>query len=444
MPSEYPRPAIDYESLKQSSRELKRPAATLYVLGHNNDPFYITPARQREAEWFADVWRRLEISSGFDYRRIHYRLVSLAEPILMSNGRPYLNTHECWEALNPMARDAVYLGLVPPEAYVDRRNAEPVIRQVRYQAASIDVLGAILDSGIDLEMPDLPRLYFSRPTIPQPYQTEIWVEKTTINDIVLPLAERFDLNLQTGVGELSAIYCRALVDRVEKHGRPTRILYVSDFDPGGRSMPVAVARKIEFELYRRDLADLDIQVRPVVLTHGQCVQHRLPRIPAKETERRATRFAERFGEGVTELDALEAIHPGLLRRILLAEINRYRDPGHDDAVYQACREIQDEITEINEAAQEESRDDLELLSSEFAGIRAAHDAWVQHAEPVWKAIADRLAERMSDEIDVRPHSDWQANEDSNPLYDSTRGYIDQVDRFKRHQGKPTQRRKHDR
>jgi hypothetical protein len=58
-------------------------------------------------------------------------------------------------------------------------------------------------------------------------------------------------------------------------------------------MPVAVARKIEFELYRRELLDLDIQVRPIVLTHEQCVEYQLPRIPLKETERRAEAFETR-------------------------------------------------------------------------------------------------------------------------------------------------------
>ena len=40
-----------------------------------------------------------------------------------------------------------------------------------------------------------------------------------------------------------------------------RILYVSDFDPRGFVMPVSVARKFEFLLYRDELYDLDIQLR---------------------------------------------------------------------------------------------------------------------------------------------------------------------------------------
>jgi hypothetical protein len=58
-----------------------------------------------------------------------------------------------------------------------------------------------------------------------------------------------------------------LVERALANDRPVRMLYVSDFDPSGFNMPVAAARKVEF--LNREY-DLDIQLRPVVLTHDQC------------------------------------------------------------------------------------------------------------------------------------------------------------------------------
>jgi hypothetical protein len=40
--------------------------------------------------------------------------------------------------------------------------------------------------------------------------------------------------------------------------------------------------------------------------------------------------------------------------------------------------------------------------------------------------------------------DWpeprDCREDNDPMFDSTRSYVEQVDRYKRHQGKPTTRR----
>ena len=107
-----------------------------------------------------------------------------------------------------------------------------------------------------------------------------------MNDVLMPLGERYGVNVVTGLGEMSLTRCVELVDRAKASGKPVRILYISDFDPGGASMPVAVARKIEF-VVRKEGHDLDIQVRPVVLRREQCIQYRLPRTPIKESEQRA-------------------------------------------------------------------------------------------------------------------------------------------------------------
>jgi hypothetical protein len=161
-----------------------------------------------------------------------------------------------------------------------------------------------------------------------------------MNDILDPLARRYRLNLITGVGELSYTACRDFVSRLNDD-RPARIIYISDFDLSGRSMPVAVARKIEYELYRQGL-EHDVQVRPIILTHAQCVQYRLPRTPIKATDLRGGRFEQRFGEGATELDALEALHPGEFARIVRREILRYWNPDHEQEVREQIDEFQEE------------------------------------------------------------------------------------------------------
>ena len=76
------------------------------------------------------------------------------------------------------------------------------------------------------------------PDIVEDYAIEIWAEKSTMNDVLEPLARRLDVTLVTGVGELSHTHCNMLVKRALAHGRKTRILYISDFDPAGDGMPV--------------------------------------------------------------------------------------------------------------------------------------------------------------------------------------------------------------
>jgi hypothetical protein len=68
----------------------------------------------------------------------------------------------------------------------------------------------------------------------------LWCEKTTINDVLEPLCREYGAVLQSGAGELSITATRLLAERLQEQEKPTRIFYISDFDPAVESMPVAV------------------------------------------------------------------------------------------------------------------------------------------------------------------------------------------------------------
>jgi hypothetical protein len=436
---------LRYDRIKKLAAELGRPASTLIALAPANDPFSITPGRRDEAQWFSRIWKQLDLGSGVHLRRVHYALVSQAKPIKMPNGLPYENTHGCWQALIRASNDARYLDLVPAEDFVDRRNAEPLIHLTNgssrgslwttCNAPDIEVVAS--------EMPDLPALRLSPPVILQPYHIEIWCEKTTINDVLEPLADEYGLNVITGAGELSQTHCVNLVKRAEESGRPVRILYISDFDPAGQSMPVAGARKIEHRLYLKQL-DLDIQVRPIALTADQCERYGLPRTPIKETERRAGAFENRHGEGATELDALEAIRPGELRNIIVREIERYFDSDLNERVNETAAEVRQSISAINRTIHTEHRTEIAALESEWKGIAKEHTRriaqWQKRAKLIWRAIANDLDTQSPDPDEIEWPEPDVGDEDDDPLFDSTRDYVEQIDRYKEHQGKPTERR----
>jgi hypothetical protein len=323
--------------LKRLAGELERPITSLQALAGHTDPYLAPrPFRRAPAEWFSRLYTKLEILPGSHVRRIFYRVVSQQSPVLLPDGEPFENTLECWTFLCNASRDARYLGLIPVNAIIDRRNPDPEIYFTDEEESAAEI--SVDDGGVELSADtsvfydgpqiSLPSLILTDPVIAQRYHIEIWCEKSTMNDVLLPLGRRYGINIVTAVGEMSATRCEELVDRVRKIGRPVRILYLSDFDPAGQSMPAAAARKIEFFARGPDPEDdieEDIQLIPVVLTHDQCVQYKLPRIPIKESERRAAKFEARFGEGATELDALEALHPGELERILVEHIHRYYD-----------------------------------------------------------------------------------------------------------------------
>ena len=70
------KPSYCYNDLKQLARDLDRPVSTLIALAPANDPFYVTPARQTAAAWFARIWKKFRICPGAHIRRIHYVLIS--------------------------------------------------------------------------------------------------------------------------------------------------------------------------------------------------------------------------------------------------------------------------------------------------------------------------------------------------------------------------------
>ena len=424
--------AIDYDDIKQMSKDEGRPMKTLIALAPCNDPFYAgCPGPKAQAEWFADLYERFMSGvARFHIRRIHYVLVSQPSgTVLNLKGEPYENVDSDYNDLGNASQYARYLHLVPIEDFEDRRNPDPVIT-----------------------LPDVPDEPETSTTCGKPILLEtlpvpvigvealcVVCEKTTVSDVLDALAEEYGLNVTYGMGELSISACRDLIDRVEANGnRPCRILDVSDFDPAGHGMPVAVARKIEWFMRENDL-DYDIQVRPVILTKDQCIHYRLPRTPNAENDRRAARFEARFGEGRTELDALEALYPGELRNILVKEIERYLDPGFKADWDGVVEDVESELNEVSDSVRETFADELAPFEERYQKIRADLDALLADVQPVYRRMRVALneeGEAILDNADFPEPPDFE--EDPDPLYDSSREYLEQIDRYKEHQGKTTE------
>jgi hypothetical protein len=478
----------DYAAIKALAAGLGRPAATLIALSGKRDPFYVTPGRLAAAQWFADVWALLNPPDGVHLRRLHYRLVSLpqAERPKTLSGDAYENTEKGWNELNDAAVDARALGLVDAAKFTDRRAGEPIfVADDAGEGADASVIcyGTDLDDApvetfslsytpAEFAFPMLPAAYVSPPRLAEPYALEIWAEKSTMNDVLEPLARRLNVTLVTGVGELSVTHCLWQVKRALAHGKKARILYISDFDPAGAHMPVSVARKIE-HILRRDGHDaLDIRLDPIVLTREQVRRYALPRIPIKDSDRGKTHFEDRFGEGAVELDALEALHQGELARIVAAEIAFYRDPTREatrensttageawdqirDARDDVYAEHDSEIADMREAfaaMQAEIAADQQALAAiaeeaaersrphvEAINVRIA--AFYERATNLWGRIREELEDSVPDADDFAWVEPEAPDEDEESLFDSQRDYVEQIDAYKAHQGKPTTARR---
>jgi len=481
----------DYAAIKAMAVEMKRPAKTLIAQSVARDPFYVTPARRDAAHWFAQAWPVLDPSKDdLHVRRMHYRYISLPEADRppKRDGKPYENTEADWKDFCDASVDARILELVDPNRFTDRRAGEPVFiadDSGRDREAFIGCFRAWLTvppaetsfvfecAPREFSFPDPPMPYVICPTFSKRYAIETWAEKSTMNDVLYPLARQNNVTLVTGVGDLSFTHCLWHVKRVLAHRKPTRILYISDFDPGGELMPVGVARKIEF-LLRRDGHDLDIRLIPLVLTREQVDRYRLPRIPIKDTDARKRDFEKRHGEGAVELDALEALHPGELARIVEAAIERYREPTREATRANAAAELaaRTAVVEARDAVLAEFGSEMAALREDFEAARAAvgaeQEALAEIAEQAAEQSRAHVAEidarmgafydranrvwmrmeaRMRDRLPSAEDFEWaaaQPADDGEPLFDSTRGYLEQVDHYNAHFGRPTARRRRSR
>ena len=270
-----------------------------------------------KAAWFTALWKELyEGQTGIHLRRIHYRILGRRK----LDGMPYENTGEDWDWFQDCSRCARLLRLVPADAFDDHRNGDAY--PLHWHAAEVreptcrvaepfwSMPSFRLDfASRDWELP-APRItgYDPDDYLDRAYLLELWIEKSTMDDILVPLAEELGIRLVTSVGYQSISNAVKFLKRVHTMSKPSRIFYISDFDPAGRNMPRQVSRQIEFWLDEYAPA-ADIKLHTLALTKEQIAKHHLP---ANEN-------------GSVELDALEALVPGELRKIVRQAVAPYLD-----------------------------------------------------------------------------------------------------------------------
>lgn len=470
--------SYNYDTLKQLAKERGCKVSDLLALSSHNDPFYTgTPGEVEGASWFSSLFHQFYSGqSDVHLRRIHYRIVSQDPPVLMPDGTPYENTERCWDFLTMVSKHARYLGYVNADAFADKRNQEPSLHASFYsyydqeaqpgkqvEGGWVDDLNNMLLPELPSlpELPELPGIPTIRATgytdIQQGYLIELWVEKTTINDVLEPLCQRYGCNLVTGAGELSITAVRQFLRRARSAKRPARILYISDYDPAGLGMPISIARKVEF--YQRNdswYSELDIKLQPIVLTEGQVARYRLPRVPVKDSDKRKDRFEQNHGEGQVELDALEALHPGQLAEIVEAEILRYYDPELKDSAEEAKGQLQQVLDGHFTEVHSQHEDELEAVDEEYASLVEAYSQLQNEFSELVAPFAEQIRElslslitlrtrvhavysQVQAELEDNEHIDLKdyplpepdiAGDPDSVLYESERDYEEQLDAYR--------------
>lgn len=398
-----------YEQIKALAKERGLTVKDLLALAPQNDPFYAgTPADIQQAHWFADLWQAAGYVSGVHLRRAHYWAVSQSPALQMPNGETYENTDRCWKFLTQASKMARYLGLVRIQDVVDRKNPSPMVNTLYAYQYAPDVEIVVPK----LAAPDI-NVYNLTSSNAQPYHLEIWCEKSTMNDVLEPLCRRYSANLVTFEGEVSISSVYDLIKRIkEAEGKPTRIFYISDFDPAGNSMPVAMSRKIEYMLQKFNHIDWDVKVQAIVLTLDQVQRYNLPRTPIKITEKRAGTFEAAFGVGATELDALEALHPGRLAAIVATHLSDYYSQ-------EALEAVQNMRRSLYNLAQRQ----VEAITAKYTAEIEALKSYLDELEHIHVEADDYLVDRFDATVEEND-DDW--------LFDSSRTYGEQIVAYKCH------------
>jgi hypothetical protein len=231
--------------------------------------------------------------------------------------------------------------------------------------------------------------------------------------------------------------------RVRNLNKPSRIFYISDFDPAGDGMPVGVARQLEFWL-QRYAPDADIKLQPLALTHAQVVEYALPRIPIKESDKGKRGFEERYGEDAVELDALQALRPGTLAQLVRAAIQPYRDETLQDRLMEVRYEAREAAEQAWAEQTAEAQAELTTIEAEIDDIVARYQARLEamnvelqaELEPFRESVENlrlaitEMAAEFAPRLPNRPLPDVAEVDESDWLFDARRDYLEQMAMYK--------------
>jgi hypothetical protein len=320
-------------------------AEDLLVLSRRHDPFALdTPEGHRDAAWFREHLDRLVGDRRIHLHGFHYVLVS-AGGVVKPNGEPYRNTHADDDWLADVAgKRARWLRYIDFDRIDDNRNDAPIIYRPEPPGRPLVEVGGSVGSYCSDEIASarigrcrpFPMLYNFNPW--QPYGLAFFGEKSSLDPVLRPLAERHRADMYLGAGELSDTLVWRMARDAVADGRPLIVFCFSDFDPAGMQMPISIGRKLQ-AFKTLFFPGLRGQVVPVALSLDHALEFRLPTTPVKDGEKRRDRWQQAYGPALfeagliespgqaaqVEIDALAALRPAELQRIAEAAIAPYVD-----------------------------------------------------------------------------------------------------------------------
>lgn len=163
----------------------------------------------------------------------------------------------------------------------------------------------------------------------------LWVEKDALYPAVTQIADRYRIKVYQGRGYSSYTQVYEAAQEFDS-GNPS-VLFLSDFDPSGEDMPRDVRERLE------KYGAGEFTLKKLALTRDQVRDYRLPPMPAKKSDPRFKVFAQNYGDGAVELDALP---PDELEKIIVKEIENHIDPDTWNRELKRIKKEKEKVKEL--------------------------------------------------------------------------------------------------
>jgi len=355
------------QELERQGKELGLSAAQMRVL--SIDPFFVGTEKDKEdGAWAAKLWDEMmaQRKKPIHIRGFHYWIQSKHK--VKPDGKKYAQEDAAkdWLYLMHSVQMARYLNFGEWKNLIDRKHPDPV-DFAKYEVKTgyelpEDPKVANIVKDLWAQMPQaineaiLKRMPKLHTDFYQKYHCEVWCEKGSMGFVIEPQCKKYGAVYQPLVGQASVekvvLSCQRAIQAAGA-GKKIRIFYISDWDRYGWSMIPAVSRKIEFFTKNENV---DIKLTRLALNDDQIRKHKLPKAP-------------KLGEAVVELDALEAIVPGALGKIVAEALKPFYDGEGPRLASEENRRIRQKIDKVlREQVLPKLQDALEGIDLKELGI----------------------------------------------------------------------------
>ncbi len=234
------------------------------------------------------------------------------------------NKVQAYKSLTALLTDARYAGLIDWNAIEDRGREADV-------PSEWDSIQDLVEAAV--------RGYRLPRWANQPEYAELWVEKQALAGVLEPLASEFHVTLMVNKGYSSASAMFESAQRFRRRGgsRPKTLLYLGDHDPSGEDMVRDIGDRL------REFGVRGIDVKKVALTMDQVEQYEPPPNPAKASDSRYEKYAEKHGTESWEVDALP---PDVLQQLIRTAFEDIVDAKAMEAVVEREERGKEELRRV--------------------------------------------------------------------------------------------------